>query len=99
MAHELVFRIILIQPPHDVTFRARRGKADLIPPTEATDENLSFEVPVRVEANRADGEPNMLGPFTHGPPGLDKHHLHARNSLYHVEQSGLGVCRGLTSQS
>src|SRR5262249_45246964 len=68
MIHKLLLRITLIHSPHDVMFRARRGKADLIPPTEAIDEQLSFDFPVRVEDNRPDGAPNMLGPFTHGPP-------------------------------
>jgi hypothetical protein len=51
MAHELVIRITLIQPPQNVTFRARRAKVDLIPPTAATDQHLTFDLPVRVYAN------------------------------------------------
>jgi Family of unknown function (DUF5990) len=68
MAHELVLRITLIHPPRDVMFGVRRGKADLVPPTQITDQQISFDVPVRVDKSRPDGSPNLLGPFTHGPP-------------------------------
>jgi hypothetical protein len=68
MADKLQLRIILIHPPRDVAFGLRRGKADIIPPTQTTGELISFDLAVRVEGNRPGGSPNLLGQFTHGSP-------------------------------
>jgi hypothetical protein len=68
MEHELLLRITVLQPPRDVAFCLRRGKAELVPPTQTADERLAFDLTVRVRGSRADGSPNLLGPFTHGPP-------------------------------
>jgi hypothetical protein len=33
-----------------------------------TDRQLTFDLPVRIGSSQANGAPNLLGPFTHGPP-------------------------------
>jgi hypothetical protein len=71
MEHDLPLRITVIAPPRDVAFCLRRGKAELVPPSEATDERLTFEATVRV-GRRPDGAPNLLGPCALGPP-TDRH--------------------------
>ena len=65
MTHELIVRITLIHPARDAAFRVRRGKVDLIPPTQTTDQHISFDLPVRVGGNRPDGSLNLLGPVRH----------------------------------
>ena len=60
--------ITLIEIPVGVAFRIQRGKADLVAPTQADDNSLSFDFTVRVGAPQANGAPNFLGPFTQGTP-------------------------------
>ena len=50
-----------------MTFRLQRGKGDLVPPAQATNEYLSFDFTLRVGIGK-DGRPNFLGPFAQGPP-------------------------------
>jgi hypothetical protein len=64
---ELALRVTVVAPPPGVAFRLRRGKADLVPPTDATAGRLTFDATVRV-GRRPDGAPNLLGPFALGPP-------------------------------
>jgi hypothetical protein len=40
----------------------------LLPTTQTTDRQLTFELSVRIGNSQANGVPNLLGPFTHGPP-------------------------------
>jgi hypothetical protein len=40
----------------------------LLPTTQTTDRQLTFELSVRIGNSQANGAPNLLGPFTHGPP-------------------------------
>jgi len=68
MAPELPVRIILVEPPKDVTFCVQRGKAELLPPAQSDDQTITFAFTVRVGAQQPDGSPNFLGPFTQGSP-------------------------------
>lgn len=65
---EPTFRITMVRPPSGVTFRLQRGKDELVPPTEATDEHLSFDFTLRVHGDRESGPPNFRGPLAQGPP-------------------------------
>ncbi|HEY9421345.1 MAG TPA: DUF5990 family protein [Thermoanaerobaculia bacterium] len=71
MQRELPLRITVLHPPPGVTFRLQRGqggKADLVAPTSASAERLTFDLTVRVGNDRQDGPPRLLGPFAQGPP-------------------------------
>lgn len=68
MDRELAFRITVLHPPGGVTFRLQRGKDELVPPAEASNERLSFDFTLRVRGDEASGPPNFLGPLTQGPP-------------------------------
>lgn len=64
---DLALRITVVAPPRGVQFGVQRGKLDLIPPTTATEAELTFDLSVRV-GRRPDGAPNLLGPYAHGTP-------------------------------
>jgi len=66
MKQELPLRITVVHPPSGVSFRLQQGKSDLVEPTQAADDHLSFDFTVRVGGDRT-GAPNFLGPFTQGP--------------------------------
>jgi hypothetical protein len=68
MERELPLRITVVQPPAGVTFCLQQGKKDLVPPTEASDERLSFDFALRVHGDRTQGMPNLRGPLAQGPP-------------------------------
>ncbi len=68
---ELPLRITVVHPPEGVTFQMQRGqggKADLVPPVQASGNRLSFDFALRVADDRPNGQPNFLGPFAQGPP-------------------------------
>jgi Family of unknown function (DUF5990) len=70
-ARELPLRITVVYPPEGVTFRLQRGqggKADLVPPIQASGDRLSFDFVLRVAADQPNGQPNLRGPFAQGPP-------------------------------
>jgi hypothetical protein len=67
---ELPVRITVVHPPEGVTFRMQRGqggKADLVPPAHDSD-RLSFDLTLRVAAERPGGQLNFRGAFAQGPP-------------------------------
>ena len=68
MNRELPLRITVVHPPSGVTFRLQRGKDELAPPTQASEQQLSFDFEVRIGGDRPDGTPNLLGAFAQGPP-------------------------------
>lgn len=68
MDSELPLRITVVRPPSGVTFCLQRGKGELAPPTQASEEQISFDFTVRIGGNRPDGMPNLLGAFAQGPP-------------------------------
>ena len=68
---ELPLRITLLHPPAGVTFGIQRGATnleapDVLAPTRSSGDALVFDFTVRVDAGGR-GQPNFLGPFTHGP--------------------------------
>lgn len=65
---ELPIRIIVVNPPKDVSFCVQRGKTELLPPSRTASDALIFDFTVRVGAQQANGAPNLLGPFTQGTP-------------------------------
>jgi hypothetical protein len=65
---ELPLRITLVHPPSGVVFCLQRGRADLVPPTEASGEQVSFDFTLRVHGDRTGGPPNLRGAFAQGPP-------------------------------
>jgi uncharacterized protein DUF5990 len=68
MELQLPMRVIVENPPSDVTIAMQRGRAgDLLAPTAIAKGNLIFEFSIRA-ANES-GTPNFLGPFVHGPKG------------------------------
>ena len=68
MELQLPIRVIVENPPSDVTFAVQRGKAgDLLEPSASTKRNLTFEFSIRA-SHEADA-PNFLGPFVYGPKG------------------------------
>jgi hypothetical protein len=64
---ELPLRITLENPPPDVAFALQRGRGELVSIVRSSSDDISFDLTVHVAA-RPDGLPNMLGPFTQGPP-------------------------------
>lgn len=67
MDRELPLRIVVLDPPPDVTFAVQSGRKDLVPPVRSTSRQLVFDLSVRVRDDRPDGRPNFLGPFAQGP--------------------------------
>jgi hypothetical protein len=67
-AGEITLRVVVLHPPAGVAFRMQRGRDGLVDAVSAADAALVFEAAVRVGARRADGGPNLLGPFAHGRP-------------------------------
>lgn len=66
MSQEVPIRIVLVHPSKGVRFAVQRGKADLLLPTYADDETITFDFTVRVGEQQANDAPNFLGPFTQG---------------------------------
>ncbi|HEV7590563.1 MAG TPA: DUF5990 family protein [Longimicrobium sp.] len=64
----LPLRITVLHPPAGVTLAVQRGKSDLLPPASISTDAVVFELSVRVAPRGEGGEPNLLGPFAHGPP-------------------------------
>jgi len=68
MKRELPLRILVEHPSKGVVFRLQRGRKELAPPTEASDERLVFELTVRVAGDLPGGALNLRGAFAQGPP-------------------------------
>ncbi len=66
MKGQLTLRIIVRHAPAGVVFRVQRGRSDLLPPSEAKGDSLSFAFSVRVVLTPGE-EPNFLGDFAQGP--------------------------------
>jgi hypothetical protein len=65
---ELPLRVVVLHPPPGVAMRIQRGRGELLDPASATAGRLVFELTVRVGGTRADGGPNLLGPYAQGRP-------------------------------
>ena len=70
MEQELTFRIILEDPPAGVDYGLQEGGGnhyEVVQKQRSKTGNLKFEFSARVKEGK-DGQPVLLGPFTHGPP-------------------------------
>lgn len=68
---ERSLRIVVDHPVPGVALALQRGaaaKAALVPPVEASDRAVVFELSVTVDGTLADGRPRLLGPYVQGPP-------------------------------
>ena len=65
MKQELRIRIRVIEPPKGVKMLVQRGRHELVPPINKTDEELVFEFPIEVDLSS--GVPNFLGKYAQGP--------------------------------
>ena len=68
---ELTFRIILESPPPGVDYGLQKGGGSDYEVTQkqrSKSGDLRFEFTARVKEGK-DGQPVLLGPFVHGPPG------------------------------
>jgi hypothetical protein len=65
MKHEIPIRIKVLSPPAGVTTKVQRGKNELLPPSEVSDEALVFDFDVSVDL--AGETPNFLGKYAQGP--------------------------------
>lgn len=65
---EITLRVVVADPPAGVMWRMQCGRHDLVDPVDSSETALVFEAVVRVGGGRADGGPNLLGPFAHGRP-------------------------------
>jgi hypothetical protein len=77
---EITLRVVVLHPPAGVAFRMQRGRDGLVDAVAAADGVQVFEVAVRVGGRRADGGPNLLGPFAHGRP--DDRFLYLNTGTY-----------------
>ena len=69
MEQELSFRIILEDPPPGVDYGLQKGGGndyEVVQKQRSKTGDLKFEFSVRVKEGK-DGQPVLLGPFTHGP--------------------------------
>lgn len=65
---EIQLRVVLIDPPVDVTFAVQRGKSDLHEPVKSDGKFVQFDFSVRAKTNATSDTVNCLGPFAQGPP-------------------------------
>ena len=68
MDRELPIRVTVIEPPLGVTFAMQRGKDELLPPSKVSAKSQVFDLSIRVSERKADGAPNVLGPYAQGKP-------------------------------
>ena len=69
MEQELSFRIILEDPPAGVDYGLQKGGGndyEVVQKQRSKTGDLKFEFSARVKEGK-DGQPVLLGPFTHGP--------------------------------
>lgn len=68
MMCSLPLRITVVKPLRDVPLCLQQGKAELVPPSSAAGEQVSFDFTVNIANDRTDGPPNFRGAFVQGPP-------------------------------
>lgn len=67
MKPQIQLRIIVVDPPINVSFAMQRGRSDLLPSARATSRELLFEFPLMV-ADIDTVPPRFTGEFAQGPP-------------------------------
>jgi hypothetical protein len=65
MKHEIPIRIRVLGPLAGVSMMVQRGKDELLPPSEVSDEALVFDFDVSVDLSAE--IPNFLGKYAQGP--------------------------------
>ncbi|HJQ37736.1 MAG TPA: DUF5990 family protein [Thermoanaerobaculia bacterium] len=65
---QITLQITVLNPPAGVIFRMQRGRAELVEPSIADGDSISFDFDVRVAERDGNAPPRFLGPFTQGPP-------------------------------
>ncbi|MCA1589133.1 MAG: DUF5990 family protein [Acidobacteria bacterium] len=65
MKYEIPARIIINDPPRDISMQVQQGRDKLLPPSRASKNSLAFDFALRVEIT--DNVPNFLGEFAQGP--------------------------------
>jgi hypothetical protein len=68
MIRSLPLRITLVKPLRGVPLCLQQGKADLVPPSSNSGEQVSFDFTVNIANDRSDGPPNFRGKSVQGPP-------------------------------
>lgn len=68
MGREIPIRIIVVDPPPGVTFAMQSGKDELLLPSKISAQALVFDISIRIAERKADGAPNVLGPYAQGQP-------------------------------
>ena len=72
MASDLVLKVVLSGPPTGYAFCLQRGKgakAERLDYVEADDDDMAFEVTVKLRQGKQPDMPDFGGPFVQGPPG------------------------------
>lgn len=67
MTRSLPLRITLVKPLRGVPLCLQQGKADLVPPSSNSGEQVSFDLTVNIANDWAEGPPNLRGPSVQGP--------------------------------
>lgn len=65
MKYEIPFRIVVSQPLQGVVMKVQRGRDELLPPTDNSDDSISFEFDLTVDDSSHDL--NFLGKYAQGP--------------------------------
>jgi hypothetical protein len=65
MKYQIPFRVVVTDPLPGVSMRVQQGKDDLLPPTDVSASDVSFEFDITVDVT--DGPLNFLGGYAQGP--------------------------------
>jgi hypothetical protein len=63
--HEIPIRIRVLCPPSGVTTKVQRGRDELLPPSEVSNDALMFDFDILVDLSAE--IPNFLGEYAQGP--------------------------------
>jgi hypothetical protein len=63
--YQVPVRINVMDPPGGVAMQVQKGRDELVPPSEETNERLVFDMVIDVQIES--GAPNFLGKFAQGP--------------------------------
>jgi hypothetical protein len=67
-AHELPLRIVVTDRVPGVALALQRGTDEIVPPTSVSQEQVTFDLIVRVDLPASEGRVGFYGPFAQGPP-------------------------------
>jgi uncharacterized protein DUF5990 len=78
--HEIAMRIVVVDPPSDVTFALQRGRAEIVSATRSTGAPLAFTFSVRARTGGPRPGVTVLGPFAQGTP--DKRFVYVNSGTF-----------------